>query len=74
MPYQFKRYVSSLKTGRSYPAGANVPASLSNPAVIAAMLASGDIEEIIEAAPIPEPAPLEQPVEEVKPTRKKAKK
>jgi len=76
MSYQFKRYMSSLKTGISYTAGATVPDALLNePGVVAAMLASGDIELIIESEPAPLEEPLEElPVEDVKPTKKKAKK
>ena len=80
MSYQFKRYMSSLKTGRDYSAGTQVPELLiNNPASLAALLASGDIELVVDA-PVPVlvdeliDEPLELPVEEIRSTKKKAKK
>jgi hypothetical protein len=62
MSYKFKRILSSLKTGRSYAAGSIVPSVIiSEPAVLAELLASGDIELV---RPVPISEPIEEPIEE----------
>jgi hypothetical protein len=63
MPYKFKRQFSSLKTGKTYVAGATVPDVFTHePATIAELLASGDIR-LVRPDPIPEP--IEEPIEEL---------
>jgi hypothetical protein len=62
MPYKFKRQLSSLKTGMTYVVGSIVPDIFSSePSVISAMVASGDVELV--RVPIPEP--IEEPIEEL---------
>ena len=69
MPYKFKRYCSSLKTGKTYKAGMLVPNSLlQEPAVLTVMLASGDIELV---APTVAPVPIEELPEATVSKRKK---
>jgi len=76
MPYKFKREFASLKTGKTYVAGATVPNELiTAPAVVSELLASGDIR-LVRPDPIPEPIeePIEElPVEEIIAPKKKKK-
>ena len=72
MAYKFKRQFSSLKTGRTYVAGAIVPDELLRaPAVVADMVKVGDIQRVLIVEPIVEP--IEEPIEEVieKPKKKR---
>ena len=74
MPYKFKREFASLKTGKTYVAGATVPDMITRePASTAELLASGDIR-LVRPDPIPEPIeePIEElPVEGIAPKKKK---